>query len=85
MFGRQDLCHLGCGNHATGYSLQYGHSCGEPTGIPDLAKILLKTYILLRKGYERHLRFSSETYTFYQNDVAMRNTADVKGGKSIAV
>jgi hypothetical protein len=30
------------------------------------------------------LRYSSETPTFYQNGVAMRNTADVTGGKPIA-
>jgi hypothetical protein len=34
---------------------------------------------------QRRLRYSSETPTFYQNDLAMRNTADVKGGKPIAV
>jgi hypothetical protein len=31
------------------------------------------------------LRYSSETPTFYQNYLAMRNTADVTDGKSIAV
>jgi hypothetical protein len=29
--------------------------------------------------------YSSETPTFYQNLLAMRNTADVTGGKAIAV
>jgi hypothetical protein len=37
---------------------------------------------LIPKG---RLRYSSETLTFYQNDLAMRNTADVTGGKPIAV
>jgi hypothetical protein len=32
-----------------------------------------------------HLRYSSETPTFYQNYLAMSNTADVRGGKPIAV
>jgi hypothetical protein len=34
---------------------------------------------------QRHRRCSSETSTFYQNDLGMRNTADVTGGKPIAV
>jgi hypothetical protein len=29
--------------------------------------------------------YSSETPTFYQNNLAVRNTVDVTGGKSIAV
>jgi hypothetical protein len=33
----------------------------------------------------RHLKYSSETPTFYQNDFATRNTADETGGKPIAV
>jgi hypothetical protein len=33
----------------------------------------------------RHLRYSSETPTFYQNYLAMSNSADVTGGKPIAV
>jgi hypothetical protein len=33
----------------------------------------------------RHLRYSSETPTPYQNWLAMRNTVDVTGGKPIAV
>jgi hypothetical protein len=32
-----------------------------------------------------HLRYSSETPTFYQNYLAMSNTVDVTGGKPIAV
>jgi hypothetical protein len=31
------------------------------------------------------LRYSSETPTFYQNDLAMKKTAEVKGSKHIAV
>jgi hypothetical protein len=34
---------------------------------------------------QRHLKYSSETPTFYQNYLAMKNTADVTGGKSISV
>jgi hypothetical protein len=43
------------------------------------------THALSLKGQQRHLRFYSETPTFYQNYLAMRNTADVTGGKPIAV
>jgi hypothetical protein len=32
---------------------------------------------------QRYLRDSSETPTFYQNYLAMRDTVDVKGGKPI--
>jgi hypothetical protein len=38
-----------------------------------------------RKGQQRHLRYSSEMPTFYHNYSAMSNTADVTGGKPIAV
>jgi hypothetical protein len=34
---------------------------------------------------QRHLRHFSETPTFYQNYLAMRNTTDVTGGKSITI
>jgi hypothetical protein len=37
------------------------------------------------KGYKRHLRYFSETPTLYQNYLVMRNTADVRGSKPIAV
>jgi hypothetical protein len=37
------------------------------------------------EGVGSYLRYSSYTPTFYPNDSAMRNTADVTGGKSIAV
>jgi hypothetical protein len=40
---------------------------------------------LFPKGQQRHLRYSSEKSTFYQNYSAMRNTIDVIGGKPIAV
>jgi hypothetical protein len=33
---------------------------------------------------QRHLRYTSETRTFYQNDIAMRNTTEVTGSKSVA-
>jgi hypothetical protein len=54
-----------------------------------MAAKFLYTYIhtttLSPKGWQRHLRYSSETPTFYQNYLAMRNTADVTCGKPIAV
>jgi hypothetical protein len=37
------------------------------------------------KGQKRRLKHSSETSTLYQNDSAMKHTAVVVGGKSIAV
>jgi hypothetical protein len=43
------------------------------------------TYALSSKGQQRHLRYSSETPTFYQNYLATSNTADVTGGKPIAI
>jgi hypothetical protein len=43
------------------------------------------THALSPKGYQRHLRYYSETPTFYQNYLAMSNTADVTGGKPIDV
>jgi hypothetical protein len=42
-------------------------------------------HALSPKGYQRHLRYSSEIPTFYQNYLAMRSTADVTGGKAIAI
>jgi hypothetical protein len=50
--------------------------------------LYIHTYIPLtlypRRG-SRGVRYSSETPTFYQNYLAMRNTADVTGGKPIAI
>jgi hypothetical protein len=43
------------------------------------------THALSPKGKQRHLRYYSETPTFYQNFLAIRNTADVTGGKPFAV
>jgi hypothetical protein len=48
------------------------------------------TYIIhtthaLSEGVAGNLRYSFKTPTFYQNYLAMRNTADVTGGKPIAV
>jgi hypothetical protein len=50
------------------------------------------THALSLNGQQRHLRYSSRdtrktwvSYPFYQNLLAMRNIADVIGGKSIAV
>jgi hypothetical protein len=39
---------------------------------------------LTPKGKQRHLRYSSKTPTFYQNDLTIRNTAYMTGGKPIA-
>jgi hypothetical protein len=41
----------------------------------------IHTYISLTLYQQRHLRYYSETPTFYQNYLAMSNTADVTGGK----
>jgi hypothetical protein len=43
------------------------------------------THALSPKGYQRHLRYSFKTLTFYQNYLAMRNTVDVTGGKALTV
>jgi hypothetical protein len=43
------------------------------------------THVLSPKGWQRYLRYSFETPTFYQNYLAMMNTADLIGGKAIAV
>jgi hypothetical protein len=36
-------------------------------------------------GWQRHLRYYSETPTSYQTYLAISNTADVTGGKAIGV
>jgi hypothetical protein len=43
------------------------------------------THALSQKGYQRHLRYSSETPTFYQNYLAVSNAIDRTGGKPIAI
>jgi hypothetical protein len=58
-----------------------------------LKPLLRKNYGL--SNYIKHItcnipltlypRYSSETPTFYQNDLAVKNTADVTGGKPIAI
>jgi hypothetical protein len=55
-------------------------------GIVSLTQ-LLHTYHsrFIPEGVAEVSRYSSETHTFYQNLIAMRNTADVTGGKPIAV
>jgi hypothetical protein len=50
-----------------------------------LYKYIHTTHALSPKRQERHLRYSSETTTSYPNYLAMSNTADVTGGKPIAV
>jgi hypothetical protein len=43
------------------------------------------THALFPKGLQRQLRCTSESPTLYQYDLGMRNSADVTGGKPIAV
>jgi hypothetical protein len=43
------------------------------------------THALFLKGQQSHLKYSSEKPKFYQTDLAMRNTTDVKGGNTIAI
>jgi hypothetical protein len=43
------------------------------------------THALSPKEEQRHLRYSCETLTFYQNYLAYENTVSVTGGKPIAV
>jgi hypothetical protein len=43
------------------------------------------THALSRKGQQRHIRYSSETPAFYQNNLAMKNNADETGCKPIPV
>jgi hypothetical protein len=43
------------------------------------------THALSSKGYQRYIRYSSETPTLHQNYLAMINTVDVTGSKPIAV
>jgi hypothetical protein len=42
-------------------------------------------HALSPKEQQRHLNYSSETSTFYQNYLAMSNAANVAGGKPITV
>jgi hypothetical protein len=39
------------------------------------------THALSPKGWQRHLRYSSQIPMFYRNYLAMSSTADVTGGK----
>jgi hypothetical protein len=50
-----------------------------------LSIFLYNIYTSLTLDHRRGRRCSSETPTFYQNDLAKRNTADETGGKPIAV
>jgi fermentation-respiration switch protein FrsA (DUF1100 family) len=50
-----------------------------------IALFIIHTYMPLTLYPRRHLRYSSETPTSYQNYLAIRNTADVTDGKPIAV
>jgi hypothetical protein len=58
-------------------------------GLPP-ARLQVITYIHATHacsptGRQRRLKYSSETPTFYQNDLAIRSTLEVTGGKPIAV
>jgi hypothetical protein len=47
------------------------------------ANHLSRMYVYLSrfipKGEQRHLGYFSETPTFYQNDLALKNTVDISG------
>jgi hypothetical protein len=53
--------------------------------ILQLFHILILLTLCPRRGSRDNLSYSSETPTFYQNELAIRNTADVTGGKPIAI
>jgi hypothetical protein len=55
-----------------------------PTPTPNLTSYIPLT-LYPRRGSGGISRHSSETPTFYYNYLAMKNTADVSGGKLIAV
>jgi hypothetical protein len=48
-----------------------------------VVSFLHATHALSPKGQQKHLR-STKAQTFYQNDLAMKNTSDIIGGKPIA-
>jgi hypothetical protein len=57
-------------------------------GLPSVTYavfLIHTTYALSSKGSQKYLKYSSETPTLYQNDLAMRNTGNNTGGKPIAV
>jgi hypothetical protein len=70
----------------------------EPYNLPNTKRVI-KIWIMFiipnhyKQSYNsrfipeqhRHLRYSFETPTFYQNYLAMSNTADLTGGKPIAL
>jgi hypothetical protein len=65
----------------------------QSRGLFTDGKLYIHTYVctylhtahaLSRRG-SKDLRYSSEISTLYQNSLVMRNTADVTGGKPIAV
>jgi hypothetical protein len=57
----------------------------DADGVRCLHTYIHTTHALSSKGQQSHLRYSSEMPTFYHNYSAMRNTADMAGGKPIAV
>jgi hypothetical protein len=78
MNGEQDNCIV----HGTRYKP------GEQDELLLLLSIdicIHTAHALFPKGQQRHLRYSSETSKFYQKYLATRNTADLTGGKPIAV
>jgi hypothetical protein len=46
---------------------------------------ILSTHVLSPKGKPKFFRYSLETSTFYQSKLAMRNSADMTGGKLIVI
>jgi hypothetical protein len=57
----------------------------EPTISCDLQFYTYISFQLVPKGVYEKFRYSSGTPIFYQNDLAMRYTADVTDGKPMAI
>jgi hypothetical protein len=51
----------------------------------DIIQNALKRLPGGEKWQQRHLRYTSEPPTFYQSNLAMRNTVDMTGGTPIAI
>jgi hypothetical protein len=53
-------------------------------GYNNIYTYIHTTYTFIPRGWQKYLKYS-ETPTFEQNYLAMRNTTDVTGGKPVAV
>jgi hypothetical protein len=62
-------------------------NCKKISVILDTFIFSIHTYHshVISKRVSKHLRYSYEIPTFYQNDLAVKNTADWIGGKPVAV